>query len=86
VASGWPWHGSSLAAGASETGIYRRLPRLTAEEAARAGYRATMRGRVTAIPGAVNKVLAFLGELPPRRIAQHVFGVLLRTARPANGQ
>ena len=64
------------AAGVGETGIYRRLPRLSAEEVARAGYRATMRGRVTAIPGVVNKVLAFLGELPPRGIAQRVFGAL----------
>ena len=64
------------AAGVGETGIYRRLPRLSAEEVARAGYRATMRGRVTAIPGVVNKVLAFLGELPPRGIAQRVFAAL----------
>ncbi len=63
-------------AGVGETGIYRRLPRLSAKEAAGAGYRATMRGRVAAIPGAVNKVLAFLGELPPRGIAQRVFGAL----------
>ncbi len=67
-------------AGVGKTGIYRRLPRLSAEEAARAGYRATMRGRVTAIPGVVNKILAFLGELPPRGIAQRVFGALSRTA------
>ncbi len=66
------------AMGVGGTAIYRWLPRLSAEQAARAGYRATMRGRVTAIPGAVNKVLAFLGELPPRRIAQAVFGALLR--------
>ncbi len=73
-------------AGVGETGIYRRLPRLSAAEAARAGYRATMRGRVTTIPGVVNKVLAFLGELPPRGIAQRVFGALLRTAPSANAQ
>ena len=64
-------------------GIYTRLPRLSPEQAARAGYRATMRGRLTAIPGAVNKVLAFLGELPPRGIAQAVFGVLSRSAGAA---
>ena len=67
-------------AGVGKTGIYRRLPRLSAEEAARAGYRATMRGRVTAVPGVVNQILAFLGELPPRGIAQRVFGALSRTA------
>jgi len=72
-------------AGVGETGIYRWLPRLSAEQAARAGYRATMHGRVTAIPGAVNKVLAFLGELPPRGIAQAVFGALSRSAPPASG-
>ncbi len=64
------------AAGVGETGIYRLLPRLSAEEAARVGYSATMGGRVTAIPGMVNKVLALLGELPPRGIAQRVFGAL----------
>ena len=53
-----------------------------AEQAARAGYRATMRGRVETIPGLFNKVLAFLGELPPRRIAQAVFGMLSRSKGP----
>jgi len=64
------------AAGVGETGIYRWLPRLSAEEVARAGYRAAMRGQVAAIPGTVNKVLAFLGELPPRGIAQRAFSAL----------
>ena len=56
--------------GVAETGIYRQLPRLTAEQAVRDGYRATMRGRVETIPGLFNKVLAVLAELPPRDIAQ----------------
>ena len=64
------------AAGLGETGIYRWLPLSSAEQVARVGYRATMRGRGTAIPGAFNKVLAFLGELPPRAIAGRAFGAL----------
>ena len=48
------------------------------EDGARAGYRATMRGQITAIPSMVNKVLAFLGELRPRGIAQEVFVALSR--------
>jgi short-subunit dehydrogenase len=45
---------------------------------ARAGYRATMAGRFAVVPGLINKTLAFLGELPPRGIAQTVFAFLLR--------
>lgn len=70
-------------AGVGQAGIYRRLPRLSAAQAARSGCRATMRGRVTAMPGSTNKVLAFLGELQPRRIAQAVFGALSRAAPSA---
>jgi hypothetical protein len=36
-----------------------------------------MAGRFAVVPGLINKVLAFLGELPPRGIAQTVFAFLL---------
>ncbi|MEN8179892.1 MAG: SDR family oxidoreductase [Pseudomonadota bacterium] len=65
-------------AGVGATRVYRWLPKLSPSGVARAGYHATMAGRTTVIPGLINKVLAFLGELPPRVIAQSVFGFLSR--------
>ena len=35
-----------------------------------------MNGRTTVVPGLINKVLAFLGELHPRVVAQGVFSFL----------
>ncbi|PVV23316.1 MAG: hypothetical protein B6D79_12260 [gamma proteobacterium symbiont of Ctena orbiculata] len=63
-------------AGAGVMRIYRWLPKVTSSEVARAGYRAAMTGQTTAVPGLLNKLFAFLGELPPRSIAQWVFGFL----------
>jgi hypothetical protein len=63
------------------TGASSGIGLALAREFARAGYRATMRGSVTMVPGAVNKLLAFLGELPPRGISQWMFGILSRTPR-----
>lgn len=60
----------------AETRLYRWLPKVSAPRIARAGYRATMAGSVTVIPGGMNKVLAFLGELHPRVIAMAVFTFL----------
>jgi len=59
-------------AGASGTNLYRFVPQATAAAVARAGYRAMMRGRRSAIPGWATKLLAFAGELPPRAIALSV--------------
>ncbi|MET0061651.1 MAG: SDR family oxidoreductase [Candidatus Thiodiazotropha endolucinida] len=66
-------------AGANAMPIYRWIPRLTPAKVALAGYRATMAGRTTSVPGLLNKVFALLGELPPRSIAQWVFEILTRT-------
>ena len=69
--------------GVGGSGVYRWLPKLGPEAIARAGYRACMAGSGQVTPGLVNKVLAFLGELPPRGIAQTAFSVLSRErARP----
>ncbi|PUB77429.1 MAG: short-chain dehydrogenase [gamma proteobacterium symbiont of Ctena orbiculata] len=68
--------------GAGDMPIYKWLPKLSPSKVAEAGYRATMAGRTTATPGLLNKTLAFLGELPPRSIAQSVFGFLSRNPPP----
>ncbi|MEN8177736.1 MAG: SDR family oxidoreductase [Pseudomonadota bacterium] len=62
----------------AETRTYRWLPKVSIPRVARAGYRATMAGRTTVIPGSINMVLAFLGELHPRSIAMAVFAFLSR--------
>lgn len=57
-------------AGVGNTRVYRWLPKLSTRQVAQAGYRATMKGQTTIVPGLVNKILAFLGELHPRVIAK----------------
>lgn len=66
--------------------VYRWLPKIRPSAVACAGYRAAMAGRAVAVPGVLNKVLAFLGELPPRSIAQAVFAFLSRGGRVADGR
>lgn len=64
-------------AGMSHTGAYRWAPAVTAAAVARAGYRGLMRQRAVVLPGLFAKLLAFAGELPPRRIALEVNRLLL---------
>ncbi|MES9854703.1 MAG: SDR family oxidoreductase [Candidatus Thiodiazotropha sp. L084R] len=64
--------------GVNGTRLYRWLPKVDSEKIARAGIRGMMKGRTVVIPGFLNNILAFLGELPPRVIAQAVFSFLLR--------
>jgi short-subunit dehydrogenase len=66
------------ASGATETALYKWLPAMPAATVARAGYRGMMRGSAVVIPGILAKLLAFAGELPPRRIALEVNRLLLR--------
>ena len=49
---------------------------MSPERLARTAYVGTMAGRTTVIPGALNRLLAFLGELQPGRVAQVVFTFL----------
>jgi short-subunit dehydrogenase len=63
-------------AGVGGSRAYRWLPKVSAANVAAAGYRGTIARRTTIVPGLVNKANAFLGELPPRGIAQAVFGFL----------
>src|SRR5262249_42126854 len=64
--------------GASRAVMYRVLPQMSAAAVARAGYEGMKRRSTVVIPGFVNKLLAFAGELPPRRIAVEVNRLLLR--------
>jgi short-subunit dehydrogenase len=75
-------------AGLGGTRVYRWLPKVSTAAVARAGYRALTAGRTIVTPGLVNKILAFLGELPPRGIAQAVFAFFARSGRrtEATGQ
>lgn len=63
--------------GADKTVLYR-LPKLSPKRVAIAAYRATRRGSRIVIPGFLSKILAFAGELPPRRIALEVNNLLLK--------
>lgn len=60
------------AAGASDHLLYLRLPKSSAADVARAGYRGMKKGTTVVIPGLLTKVLALAGEIPPRRIALEV--------------
>ncbi len=60
------------------TRAYRWLPKVSAEYVAKTGYRAAVKGRQTAVPGVISKILTFLGELHPRALAQGVFAFLSR--------
>jgi short-subunit dehydrogenase len=64
--------------GAAGTRLYRLLPKMTAAEVARAGYEGMKRRSAVVLPGWTAKLLAFAGELPPRRIALEVNRLLLQ--------
>ena len=66
--------------GASRSRLYSLLPKGSPESVARAGYRGMNRGARVVLPGLSSKVLAFAGELPPRRIALEVNSFLLAEA------
>jgi short-subunit dehydrogenase len=63
--------------GADRTILYRYLPKMTAAAVARAGYKGMIRQSTVVIPGLLSKIVAFAGELPPRRIAVEVNRMLL---------
>ncbi|MEE9355983.1 MAG: SDR family oxidoreductase [Methylococcaceae bacterium] len=56
-----------------------KLANTTAKQVAKAGYKALKSNRATVVPGLLNKVLAFAGELPPRMIALQVNKFLLKS-------
>ncbi len=61
----------------SATRLYRYFSGDTQKQVAKA-YRKTMKGKSIVVPGLVNKILAFSGELPPRSIALSVNKFLLK--------
>ena len=63
-------------AGTSDMLAYRTSRGPTVTQIAKTAYQACQQGKVSVIPGGLNKILAFLGELHPRRIAFEVFGFL----------
>jgi short-subunit dehydrogenase len=67
--------------GAGRTFLYKLLPKMPAAAVAQAGYAGLKRGATVVLPGALTKLLAFAGELPPRRIAVEVNRLLLLQAR-----
>lgn len=71
-------------AGIADSRLYRWLPKTSSTWVAKAGYRATMAGRTSVVPGLLNKVFAFFGELPPRFIAQSVFSFLSKNTASRN--
>jgi len=64
--------------GAAETALYKWMPSMSASAVARAGYRGMMQGSRVVIPGVMAKLMAFAGELPPRRIALEINRMLLK--------
>ncbi|WP_456449254.1 SDR family NAD(P)-dependent oxidoreductase [Thiolapillus sp.] len=63
-------------ADAASMRAYQASGGVSVEAVARTAYRACQKGRTAVVPGLFNKVLAFLGELPPRAIAFEVFAFL----------
>jgi short-subunit dehydrogenase len=66
--------------GANRSLLYKRFPAVSPEAVARAGYRGMKRGARVVLPGLSAKILAFAGELPPRRVALEVNRLLLSEA------
>jgi short-subunit dehydrogenase len=64
--------GFDATAGANQNLLYNRLPKMTAQAVARAGYRGMQRQSTVVIPGLLTKLLSLAGEFPPRRIALEV--------------
>jgi len=55
---------------------YQKPSNVTPVAIAKLAYKSCQAGKGTAIPGTFNKILAFLGELPPRTIAFEAFAFL----------
>jgi short-subunit dehydrogenase len=58
--------------------LIQRLPKLSAEIVAAAGWAAMKRGKRVVVPGVQNKVFAFLPRLAPRAFVAWVAGIFLR--------
>jgi hypothetical protein len=65
-------------AGAGSLRLFRWLPLADPRGVAAAGINAMFAGRAMVVPGFVNRILAFLGQLPPRSVSVGVNAFLLR--------
>jgi short-subunit dehydrogenase len=62
----------------ARTPLYSRFLMSRPEAVAKAGYRAMKKKKEVCVPGFLAKVLAFGGQLPPRRLALEINRMLLR--------
>jgi short-subunit dehydrogenase len=70
-----------------ERTLLYRLFSMSPARVAGIAYRGVMARRSAVVPGVLNKLLAFAGELPPRRIALEVNALLMRqsgTVKPSS--
>jgi uncharacterized protein len=67
-----------VVARAGKTRLFKSTPLMEAAPVARAGIAGMEAGRVSVVPGLLNKIIAVAGELPPRSIATWVNNLLLR--------
>jgi len=65
-------------AGERTTILNRILPMASAEKVAQAGWTGMEKGRRIVVPGLLNKLVAFLSHVLPRRLMATVTGMLLR--------
>ena len=63
-------------ANATTMRAYQTPSNVSPADIAKIAYRNCQAGKATATPGVFNKILSFLGELPPRAIAFEVFAFL----------
>lgn len=66
------------ASGAGKQRLFHWFKPMRADKVARAGYRGMRCGISSVVPGIMNKLLAFGGELPPRQIALEINRLLLQ--------
>lgn len=66
--------------GAAGSWLYR-LPKNTPERIARSVCRGIKSHRSVVLPGLLTKLLAFAGEVPPRRVALEINNLLLKASR-----
>ena len=62
--------GFEQSANLGESGLFRHMRNATAKEVAEYGYRALLRGKVVAIPGAANRLVTLAVKHSPRRVVR----------------
>jgi short-subunit dehydrogenase len=72
--------GFARAAGIANSRLFKYAPVASAEDVARYGYRAMMKGKTVAIHGMMNKVMAFSVRLAPEKLLAAIVRGLHKTA------